>query len=327
MSTEHQVPPSTTLSWVLARSGADQLVSVESLFGGWTSAMHAVVVREGDSERSLVLRRMFREPWRTHAVGLLGREAAAMRLLESTAIPAPALIALDSRAEATDQPALLMTRLPGRLRLQDSDHPAVLDALARMLATIHRVTPRGRDRPRTYQSWAVPERRVVPIWARDPGVWQEAFSRIDRDPPRYDGRFLHRDFHPGNVLFSDGSVTGVVDWVETSWGPPDLDVAHCCTALELLHGSDASEGMRAAYRAAGGRLTDDPTERAYWELIDAIGYLPDPIKVAQPWRDSGYHNLTDDRARERLEHYVAGILTRAAENAALKSHRWTDGCR
>jgi aminoglycoside phosphotransferase (APT) family kinase protein len=312
MSHDPTPPPPATLRWVLAHAEADELVRVEPLRGGWTSAMHAVVVRAGDIERPLVLRRMFREPWRTHAVGLLSREAAMMRLLEATSVPAPSFVALDAQAETTDEPALLMTRLPGRLRLRDSDDPAAIDALARTLATIHRIAPRERDRPRTYQSWAVPERRVVPEWAGDPRVWRDAFSQIEREPPPYDGCFLHRDFHPGNVLFNDGSVTGVVDWVETSWGPADLDVAHCCTALALLHGPTASEQMRAAYRRAGGRLTADPVERAYWELIDAVGYLPDPDKVARPWRDSGFRDLGTERARARLEDYVAGILARTA---------------
>lgn len=274
--------------------------------------MHGLIVRDRNGERSLVLRRMFREPWKTHAVGLLGREAAVLKLLEATAVPAPALVAVDAQAEATDEPALLMSRLPGRLRLRAGEQPDLLDALARMLATIHRIVPLEPDQPRTYQSWAVSERRIVPAWARDPHVWQQAFSRIAADPPPYDGCFLHRDFHPGNVLFNGTAVTGVVDWVETSWGPPDLDMAHCCTALALLHGPTACERMRATYRAAGGRLATDQDERAYWELLDAAGYLPDPEKVGRPWRESGRHDLTATLVRERLEGYVARILARAA---------------
>jgi aminoglycoside phosphotransferase (APT) family kinase protein len=304
------VPPET-LRWVLAQTGADELVAVERLRGGWTSAMHALVVREGSSKRSLVLRRLFREPWRTHAKGLLGREAAVLELLDATAVPAATLVALDACAQATDEPALLMTRLPGRLRLDAGEQPDVLDALARMLTMIHRSTPDDHGRPRTYQSWAVPERRRVPDWAQNDRVWRQAFARIATDPPTYEGRFLHRDFHPGNVLFDKAIVTGVVDWVETSWGPADLDVAHCCTALAMLHGPEASERMRVAYLAAGGQLATDPVERGYWELIDAIGYLPDPDKVARPWRESGRHDLSTRLTRERLEAYVADILERA----------------
>ncbi|GHD24415.1 hypothetical protein GCM10010335_08130 [Streptomyces galbus] len=73
-----------------------------------------------------------------------------------------------------------------------------------------------------------------------PELWQRAVDVIRREPPALRPCFLHRDFHPGNVLFEgegdDVRISGVVDWVETSWGPADLDVAHCSTALALLHG-------------------------------------------------------------------------------------------
>ncbi|MFC7468055.1 aminoglycoside phosphotransferase family protein [Actinomadura keratinilytica] len=101
----------------------------------------------------------------------------------------------------------------------------------------------------------LPERVVRPPGTGQPGLWQRAVDVIAGPPPSYRGCFLHRDFHPGNVLFTGTGaglrVSGVVDWVETSWGPADLDVAHCSTALALLHGVPA--GMRFAdrYVAAG----------------------------------------------------------------------------
>ena len=97
----------------------------------------------------------------------------------------------------------------------------------------------------------------------------------------------------------------MVDWVETSWGPPDLDVAHCSTGLAMLHGAEAVEAFRARYRAAGGVLGDDP----YWGLLDAVGYLPDPEKAAAPWRQSGREDLTAALARTRLEAHLAWILS------------------
>jgi hypothetical protein len=100
--------------------------------------------------------------------------------------------------------------------------------------------------------------------------------------------------------------------VEISWGPPDMDVAHCCTALALLHGPTACERLRAGYRAAGGSLTPDPAERAYWELVDAVGYLPDPASLVRSWRDGGRRDLGADLARERLEAHVARTVARAA---------------
>jgi aminoglycoside/choline kinase family phosphotransferase len=149
---------------------------------------------------------------------------------------------------------------------------------------------------------------VTPSWADDPELWTRAFSLIEADPPAFQGCFLHRDFHPGNVLFDGPSISGVVDWVETSWGPADLDVAHCCTGIAVLHGSDAVEQFIDGYRAAGGELAQDPSDRAYWQLIDAVGFLPDPGKIAQPWRESGRSDLSAERARMRLEAHVDWIL-------------------
>jgi aminoglycoside phosphotransferase (APT) family kinase protein len=249
--------------------------------------MHAVALPGG---RFVVLREMTKEPWRTHAVELLTREAQVLELLADTPVPAPRLIAVQP-------PWLAMSLLPGGLRL-DAEAPV---ALAETLRAIHSVDPPRR--PREYYHWAYPERRRVPAWASEGAVWEWAFAAIDRPAPGFAPCFLHRDFHSGNVLFDGAAVSGVVDWVETSWGPADLDVAHCRTALALLHGGEAADRFRDAYVAAGGRLTFDP----YWDVVDAVGFLPDPEKVAAPWRMAGRPDLTPAVARERLEAYVSSL--------------------
>jgi aminoglycoside/choline kinase family phosphotransferase len=137
---------------------------------------------------------------------------------------------------------------------------------------------------------------------------------IRRDPPPYEGCFLHRDFHPGNVLFTGAGrglrISGVVDWVETSWGPADLDVAHCSTALALLHGPEHGLDFRERYEAHGGRQLADAPDHLYWLLIDALHYCPDAAKLAGPWRELGRDDLTSEVLAERLEAYVDGLLRR-----------------
>jgi hypothetical protein len=103
------------------------------------------------------------------------------------------------------------------------------------------------------------------------------------------------------VLWDGGRVTGVVDWVETSWGPARLDVAHCRTYLAMLHGPAGAERFLTLYGAGPGD--------GYWDVLDVVGYLPDPVKVVQPWRDRG-REITDETARERLEQHLAAVLER-----------------
>ncbi|MGZ4505543.1 MAG: phosphotransferase family protein [Nocardioidaceae bacterium] len=272
---------------------------VTALAGGWTSTMLGLTAEDG---ARAVVRLMTRDPWRRHAPQLLARESAVQTLLAGTPVPAPTSVAVDATGELAGDPAHLMTLLPGRTELLRADDE-LLDRLARLLADVHAVEP-GPARPRDYQSWAWPEKRVVPAWATRPGPWEEAFAVLAEEPPPYDAAFLHRDFHLGNVLWHDGEVTGLVDWVETSWGPAALDVAHARTYLAMLHGGDAADRFGQAYDALrpGAR-----TGARYWDVLDVVGYLPDPAKVVQPWRDQGLA-IVDGTARIRLGEHLAAVL-------------------
>ena len=141
--------PSSTLRWVLTAAEADEVVSIRPLAGGWTSAMHAIVIRAGEDIRTVVLRRMFREPWRTHARELLRREADVQTMLSGGTVPVATPIAVDERAEATDHPALLMTHLPGTAAARRGGDLGS----ARGHARPHPPGP-AHQTPRVYQSWA-----------------------------------------------------------------------------------------------------------------------------------------------------------------------------
>ncbi|MDB1088629.1 aminoglycoside phosphotransferase family protein [Streptomyces sp. ACA25] len=303
-----------TLAWVHAQlRPGERVVSEEPLRGGWTSSMRRFGVRGPDGARDLVLRSFETAFFRRHAPGLLRREADVLTLLAGTGIAAAGLVAVDTTGEHCTHPSLLMTRLPGTLRLTDEGADARAVLLAQQLVDIHSVPVSTGDRPRAYQAWSAPDRVRIPEATRRPALWRRAVDVIRRDAPAHQGRFLHRDFHPGNVLFHrDPSgqvrISGVVDWVETSWGPADLDVSHCATALALLHGAAAGLRFPGLYASAGGQQAADPDDRLYWRLLDALGFAPDAEKVAGPWRECGRPDLTASLAAARLEDYLQGLL-------------------
>ncbi|MBK6012081.1 alpha/beta fold hydrolase [Streptomyces sp. MBT53] len=296
-----------TREWVAKQLGDGRSVAnARLLAGGWSSQMRRLTLDDG---AELVQRTFVKPFFRHHGPGLLAREASVLALLAGQeGIPAPGLVAVDATAEHCDHPTLLMSALPGRVRVDGDDLDRRLDLLAAQLVRVHDVVP--AERPRTYQAWTSPER------VRTPGgpLWERAVEVIRRDPPSYEGRFLHRDFHPGNVLFTGAGpglrITGVVDWVETSWGPADLDVAHCSTALALLHGPAYGLDFRERYEAHGGRALADDPDHLYWRLLDALHYCPDGAKLAGPWRDLGRDDLTSGVLGARLEAYVDGLLQR-----------------
>ncbi|AYL34338.1 phosphotransferase family protein [Streptomyces sp. PDY-4] len=306
----------TTRVWVQkALTAGERVEDVVRLRGGWTSQMRRLDIAGPAGRRSLVLRSFVKPFFVRHAEGLLNREADVLTLLADTAVPAAELVAVDATARHCDHPSLLMSLLPGTVRMDDEGADERAGLLAGQLAGVHRVPVTGAARPRRYQAWTSAERVTPPVDTRRPELWRHAVDVIRRDPPEYRGVFLHRDFHPGNVLFSDEAgesprISGVVDWVETSWGPADLDVAHCSTALALLHGVPA--GMRFAdrYTAAGGTLAEDGRAHLHWRLLDALAFAPDAEKVAVPWRELGRTDLTAGVLADRLETYVAALLER-----------------
>ena len=294
-----------TRAWVAKQLPEGRTVGKSAfLTGGWSAQMRRLTLDDGTE---LALRTFVKPFFRRHAPGLLAREAEILCLLaEQEGVPAAELIGVDATGEHCDHPSLLMSVLPGRVRVDEEELDARVDLLAGQLARIHRTVP--RERPRTYQAWTSP--------SAVPAGWERAVDVIRRDPPPYDGCFLHRDFHPGNVLFTGSGaglrVSGVVDWVETSWGPADLDVAHCSTALALLHGPEYGLGFRERYEARGGRRLADGPEHLYWRLLDALAYVPDAAKLAGPWRELGRTDLTPEVLGTRLEAYVTGLLEQYA---------------
>jgi aminoglycoside phosphotransferase (APT) family kinase protein len=280
---------SAGLEWAAGVIGP--VTGVRELTGGWTSTMLALTT---DGDDDVVLRLMTREPWRTHGAELTIRESEIQEMLAGTPVPAPRTLALDVHGQDCGFPAHLMTLLPGRVDIDRVDG-AFLGELADLLVTIHDVAP--TIEVRAYQSWAWEAKFQAPRWGSDPGLWEEAFALLRTAPPEFQPCFIHRDFQPRNLLWSEGHVTGVVDWVETSMGPAWLDVAHCSTNLAIVHGSDAADLFAAAYAERA-----DCDAEPYFDVMDVVGFLP------PPGRDAFFEDDSDEN--RRLEERLRAVMQR-----------------
>jgi aminoglycoside phosphotransferase (APT) family kinase protein len=247
-----------TLAWVSRHlEVGERIVRTEALHGGITAEMRRLTIgtRDGGT-RDLVLRTFVDPFYVEHAEDWLDRETGALTLLTGTGVAAPELVAVDPTAAHCEYPSLLMTHLAGRTVLDDEGLETRVPLLARQLVAIHALRPAVR--PRKYVALTTADTVVTPKGA-DVAAWAAAIDVIRKPAPPYEGRFLHRDFQPGNVLFdvppprpADARITGVVDWAATSWGPADLDVAHCSVTLALLHGPEWGLRFAEAYEEAGG---------------------------------------------------------------------------
>jgi aminoglycoside phosphotransferase (APT) family kinase protein len=195
--------------------------------------------------------------------------------------------------------------LRGVVVLLPQDWSEWIKGLAHAAAQIHRVDAAGfRWKYRRYND------RVslhVPQWSQQPDAWRKAIDVVQGAAPSYRECFVHRDYHPSNVLWSNGRVSGVVDWVNACRGPAGIDVAWCRHNLANLHGVSVADDFLAAYiEAAGSDFEYDP----YWDLMSVVELLPGPPSMYEGWRAVGVPNISNAVMRERVDLYVVSVVAR-----------------
>lgn len=186
------------------------------------------------------------------------REVEALDYARRHGLPVPAVVAADpSGTDIGDGfPVLLMARVPGRAQ-------TVSDALAALAAQVHAVSGFGVGHH--YFPWCRDRSTRPPRMCRRPDLWECALQLWRSAEPTYEACFTHRDFHPGNVLWFRGALTGVVDWVNACVGPADIDIATCRWNLQDWGGEETATAFVTAYEQLTGRL-----HHPYWDVAKIV---------------------------------------------------------
>jgi aminoglycoside phosphotransferase (APT) family kinase protein len=274
--------PDRALTWAAAAIGPTAaVVSCQALAGGTSSAVHGVTVTDGQHRlHRLVLRRFVRLDWLAEEPDLAIHEATALATVARSPLSTPRAVACDPDGVTAGAPAILMTRLEGKIIWDPPALDAFLRLLAKTLALIHSIpVPAGTSLP-PYRPYPARSQRP-PVWAGQPEVWERAIELLRGPVPSAERKLIHRDYHPGNVLWNDGRVSGVIDWVNTSIGSPWADVGHCRANIAGRCGLRAADRFLALYREVSGRGDE---YHPYWDMELLIGSLderadetPDPL--------------------------------------------------
>jgi aminoglycoside phosphotransferase (APT) family kinase protein len=293
--------PDRAVAW--ARQHLPQPILKIGPIGGGLTRTKWLLKTAARTESGTVVRWCDPREWGETGREHVRRETLACQLLAGSGLPVPRVIAADLDGSVTGGPANLVTWLPGAVRL-DPLSPAAIESLAALAVSVHRQAVADEQRPPVF-AYRGPAEPAVPGWATRPELWQRAIDlRAAGAPPTPFG-LLHRDFHLGNILWQGDTVSGLVDWAETSWGPSDLDVAHLCSDFAMLHTAAGADAFREAYRQLGGRLVAD--EFRYWQVCDILGFLPDPAHIL-PAVLPARPDLGTRRIRDGLEELLALTL-------------------
>ncbi|RYZ02861.1 MAG: hypothetical protein EOO73_30215 [Myxococcales bacterium] len=306
MSGGGELPPRAT-AWVLSRvAGATAVESGTRLTGGLSAETRLLAVARRDDEPLQVVLKRFVEVSRGSCVAW---EADALEALAHAALPyeVARVLGRDDAGSECDVPALLMSRVPGRIAIEADSWGARVHALGEALAAFHHLERPCPDSLPDYsqvgdkqRSKPVPDDVNLPDWS---AVWRYV-ERLDSGG----GELLHGDYHLGNALFEGERLTGVIDWASARRGRRELDIAYCRVDLSMLLGGEAPDLFLAAYESKAQRRVEDVSR---FDLAACLRAFPDPVSWLPGWLDAGRSDLTPPLIRERLRDFVQNALARA----------------
>jgi aminoglycoside phosphotransferase (APT) family kinase protein len=299
-----QRPNAQARRWVGQQLGGE-VVATRRLKGGISTSTRAVTVERPDgTRRHAVLRTFVRDGWLRAEPDLAAREAALLEVLEQAGVPAPRLLGVDADGTESGSVCLIMTLERGRPVHAPADRSRWIRGLVDAMVRVHDVSPPAipnlrdqRARLDLHVREATPQRYGMQV---DAALWALVAQHWPMVTQRR-ATLLHDDYHPGNVLWSRGRLTSVVDWTGAGFGEPASDACYLRQDVALVCGSDAGDEVIAAYEAAVGAPVPD---RPFWELLAATR-----AKGAEEWWWGSYVDfgvaVTLPEVERRLERLIA----------------------
>lgn len=265
------VPPDLR-AWIESEAESPVHAAFE-MEGATTATVHLVELGDG---RSLVAKRFDRQDFLDERPDRAEHEATVLEMLAPTAVPVPDLLAVDGDGSRAGAPTVLMSFVEGTTMFPEG----WVGAIAANLADIHRVDPGAVTWP--YERYTSGQDLVVPSWATDRVVWEDAYAIAEAAPPETKTGFIHRDYHGGNLLWRQGRPAAVLDWLSGCVGPVAIDLAHLRNNLAMDHDTTAADAVLDTYRA----LAPDHVWHPAWDVIDAVDFLPfyDSEQAVEEWR-------------------------------------------
>lgn len=222
-----------------------------------------------------------RLPWATgSADALLRKEHTWLPLLaEGLPLPVPVPQRLGEPSARFPRPWLVTTWVPGEPadRAPATRPEEAADTLAAFLTAFHRPAPEqapaGRDRGGRLSDFAealtgsltrAAELGLVEYPDAVRAIWEDAAAAPAWTGPRL---WLHGDLHPANILTTDGTFSGVIDFGDLFAGDPAYDLA----AGWILLPDGAQDRFHTAYLPAPEPAT---LRRARgWAILRALAGL------------------------------------------------------
>ena len=281
MTDTNQAPDDRLIELIRRIDPDATLLRAWSLTGGVSAQVTGLeIARAGDETEKLIVRR-HGEVDRSHNPNVARDEFALLRRLSAEGLPVPAPRYVDNSGEILGTPCVVVAFIDGSTDYAPASVPAVADELAAQLTRIHAIDPTAEDLSFLPDQAERCAARLTETPAKLDDELHEGRIRATLAaawplPERNRPTLLHGDFWPGNTLWLNGRLTGVIDWEDAATGDPLADLANSRLEMTLMLGPNAIQRFTTRYLALNPL---DATDLPYWELCAALR----PIEGMPRW--------------------------------------------
>ena len=289
------------------RPGA-RLARLTPLHGGVSAQITAVEIVNADGRHERVVVRQHAERDRAQNGHVALNEYRLLQLLQEAGYPAPVPMFVDPDRVFFPLPVIVLGYIDGSPDLTLGRFPNGVQQMADTLARLHALEvprcrldflPAVRETVHRRLFDASGHQAISPDERRVREAMVAAWPTIVERP----SVLLHGDFWPGNLLWNDGALAGVIDWEDAATGDPLFDLAAARLELHWARDGDAVDALTERYLAQAGM--DEPADLPFWDLSAAL----DPLLNLHTW---GHPSEIEAMMRRKLVGFIDEAIARIA---------------
>jgi aminoglycoside phosphotransferase (APT) family kinase protein len=286
---------------------AGKLLRAWELKGGVSAQVTALEIQDLEAGQLKVVLRQHGDADVQQNPHVAADEFRLLQILHSAGLAAPAPHLLDQSSEIFPKPYIVVGYIEGEPAGTSASLNNVTSQLATQLARIHNLDcakwelsflPRQEERC----ARKLKQRPAVLDHSLDEGhiraVLEAAWPMAPLNPPT----LLHGDYWPGNTLWQDGKLAGVIDWEDAAIGDPLADLGNARLEILWAYGLDAMLRFTDHYCSL---RPVDLTHLPYWDLYAALR----PASQLSQW---ALDEATERKMRARHHLFITQAFNRLA---------------
>lgn len=235
---------------------------------------------------------------------LAADEFRLLHILNHAELPVPMPYYFNQSDDLFSTSYIVIQFIEGQTLFKPADLNGCILQMATNLAHIHQL-----DSSRLEVSFLPHQREIVteklskkPVSmdnSLDEGLIRDSLETLWPLPQQNHSVILHGDYWPGNILWNNGKLVGIIDWEDAALGDPLADIANSRLEILWAFGVDAMNHFTHQYKSIMTTLDDN--NLPYWDLWAALK----PISSFNQW---GLDKSTEQRMRERHHLFVRQAL-------------------